>query len=203
MENNKVYLGDNLEVLKTFPKNSIDSIVTDPPYGISFMNKKWDYDIPSIRLWREVMRVLKPGGHMLVACGTRTQHRMAYNIEEAGFEIRDIIAWVYGSGFPKSHDVSKAIDKTLGRTNNDELEFAQHIKMIRESHNITLKEFNNEFGYVAGCNWWESENHNNYRVPNQDDYKILVTKYGVSKKYQKIVDRWFPVGEKNHENLEY
>jgi len=114
MENNKVYLGDNLEVLKTFPKNSIDSIVTDPPYGISFMNKKWDYDIPSIKLWKECLRVLKPGGHILVACGTRTQHRMAYNIEEAGFEIRDIIAWVYGSGFPKSHDVSKAIDKTLG-----------------------------------------------------------------------------------------
>ena len=114
MKKNKIYLGDNLEVLKTFPDSSIDSIVTDPPYGINFMNKKWDYDIPSIELWKECLRVLKPGGHMLVACGTRTQHRMAYNIEEAGFVIRDIIAWLYGSGFPKSHDIGKGIDKKTG-----------------------------------------------------------------------------------------
>jgi len=114
MKKNKIYLGDNLEVLKTFPDSSIDSIVTDPPYGINFMNKKWDYDIPSIELWKECLRVLKPGGHMLVACGTRTQHRMAYNIEEAGFVIRDIIAWLYGSGFPKSHDIGKGIDKKMG-----------------------------------------------------------------------------------------
>ncbi len=114
MKINKVYVGDNMEVLKTFPDNSVDSVVTDPPYGISFMGKKWDYDVPSVETWKEVFRVLKPGGHMLVACGTRTQHRMAVNIEDAGFEIRDIVAWVYGSGFPKSHDISKAIDKMMG-----------------------------------------------------------------------------------------
>jgi site-specific DNA-methyltransferase (adenine-specific) len=114
MELNKVYQGNNIDVLKTFEDNSIDSIVTDPPYGISFMNKHWDYDVPNARFWKECLRVLKPGGHMLVACGTRTQHRMAVNIEDGGFEIRDIIAWIYGSGFPKSHDISKAIDKKLG-----------------------------------------------------------------------------------------
>ena len=108
---NTVIHWDSLEVLKTLEDNSIDSIVSDPPYWISFMGKKWDYDVPSVELWKEAMRVLKPGGHALVACGTRTQHRMAVNLEDAGFEIRDIVAWVYGSGFPKSLAIWKAINK--------------------------------------------------------------------------------------------
>lgn len=106
--------GDSLEVLKTLPDNSVDSIVTDPPYGLSFMGKRWDYDVPSVEIWAECLRVLKPGGHLLAFAGTRTQHRMAVRIEDAGFEIRDMIAWVYGSGFPKSLDVSKQIDKAAG-----------------------------------------------------------------------------------------
>jgi site-specific DNA-methyltransferase (adenine-specific) len=109
-----LHLGDCLEVLKKIQSNSIDSIVTDPPYGLSFMGKKWDYDVPSVEVWEECLRVLKPGGHLLAFAGTRTQHRMAVRIEDAGFEIRDMIAWVYGSGFPKSLDVSKAIDKAAG-----------------------------------------------------------------------------------------
>lgn len=88
--------GDCLEVLKTIPDDSVDSIVTDPPYGLSFMNKKWDYDVPSTDVWKECLRVLKPGGHLLAFAGTRTQHRMAARIEDAGFEIRDMIAWAYG-----------------------------------------------------------------------------------------------------------
>lgn len=111
-----LHLGDCLVTLKTLPDNSIDSIVTDPPYGLSFMGKKWDYDVPSVETWAECLRVLKPGGHLLAFAGTRTQHRMAVRIEDAGFEIRDMIAWVYGSGFPKSLDVSKAIDKCNGET---------------------------------------------------------------------------------------
>lgn len=106
-----LYLGDCLGALKAMPDNSVDSIVTDPPYGLSFMGKRWDYDVPSVEIWAECLRVLKPGGHLLAFAGTRTQHRMAVRIEDAGFEIRDMIAWVYGSGFPKSMDVSKAIDK--------------------------------------------------------------------------------------------
>jgi len=106
--------GDCIEVMRGMPDNSVDSIVTDPPYGLSFMGKKWDYDVPSEAIWRECLRVLKPGGHLLAFAGTRTQHRMAVRIEDAGFEIRDMIAWVYGSGFPKSLDVSKAIDKAAG-----------------------------------------------------------------------------------------
>ena len=99
--------GDCLEQMKTLPDNSVDSIVTDPPYGISFMAKKWDYDVPKVEVWKEAMRVLKPGGHALIACGTRTQHRMVVNIEDAGLEIRDVASWIYGSGFPKSLNIHK------------------------------------------------------------------------------------------------
>jgi DNA modification methylase len=114
MNNVNLHHGDCLDVLKTLPDNSVDSIVTDPPYGLSFMGKKWDYDIPSVEIWQECLRVLKPGGHLLAFAGTRTQHRMATRIEDAGFEIRDMLAYIYGSGMPKNLDVSKAIDKAAG-----------------------------------------------------------------------------------------
>jgi hypothetical protein len=100
--------------MRTMPDASVDAVVTDPPYGLSFMGKRWDYDVPSVEVWAECLRVLKPGGHLLAFAGTRTQHRMAVRIEDAGFEIRDLIMWVYGSGFPKSLDVSKAIDRAAG-----------------------------------------------------------------------------------------
>ena len=87
----QLILGNCLEKLKELKDNSVDSVVTDPPYGISFMGKKWDYDVPSKEIWTEVLRVLKPGGYLLSFAGTRTQHRMAVNIEDAGFEIRDMI----------------------------------------------------------------------------------------------------------------
>ncbi len=112
----RILIGDCLARMRAMPDNSVDSIVTDPPYGISFMGKRWDCEVPSVEVWAECLRVLKPGGHLLAFAGTRTQHRMAVNIEDAGFEIRDMIAWVYGSGFPKSLDVSKAIDKAAGAT---------------------------------------------------------------------------------------
>ena len=107
-------LGNCLDRLKDLDDNSVDSIVTDPPYGIDFMGKKWDYDVPSTEIWEQALRVLKPGGYLLAFAGTRTQHRMAVRIEDAGFEIRDMIAWVYGSGFPKSHNISKSLDKMAG-----------------------------------------------------------------------------------------
>jgi len=103
-----------LEKLKEMEDNSIDSMVTDPPYWISFMGKKWDYDVPQKDVWAECLRVLKPWGHALIACWTRTQHRMAVNLEDWGFEIRDIIAWVYGSWFPKSLNLGKSVDKLQG-----------------------------------------------------------------------------------------
>jgi DNA modification methylase len=108
--------GDCLEVLDTLDENSIDAVVTDPPYELGFMGKKWDSSGVAFRVetWAKVLRVLKPGGHLLAFGGTRTYHRMACAIEDAGFEIREMHAWVFGSGMPKSLDVSKAIDKAAG-----------------------------------------------------------------------------------------
>lgn len=94
------------EALKALPDNSVDSIVTDPPYGLSFMGHKWDYQVPTVEQWIECLRVLKPGGHLLAFGGARTYHRLVVNIEDAGFEIRDQIMWVYGSGFPKSKNLT-------------------------------------------------------------------------------------------------
>jgi DNA modification methylase len=110
----KLILGDSVDKLKELDDNSIDSIVTDPPYGLSFMGKKWDYDVPSQEIFEECLRVLKPGGHLLSFAGSRTYHRMAVRVEDAGFEIRDQIMWIYGSGFPKSLNIGKAMDKVQG-----------------------------------------------------------------------------------------
>jgi site-specific DNA-methyltransferase (adenine-specific) len=138
MQRNKVYVGNNIDVLKTFPDNSIDSIVTDPPYGLGkepnadallkdwlehgyhevkgkgFMGKEWDAFVPQPIFWKECYRVLKHGGHVLSFAGTRTYDWMVIGLRLAGFEIRDQLAWIYGSGFPKSHDISKAIEKKFG-----------------------------------------------------------------------------------------
>lgn len=112
----RILQGDSLAVLPTLPDNSVDSIVTDPPYELGFMGKSWDRSgiANNVQLWRECLRVLKPGGHLLAFSGSRTYHRMTCAIEDAGFEVRDQIMWVYGSGFPKSLNVSKAIDKAAG-----------------------------------------------------------------------------------------
>jgi site-specific DNA-methyltransferase (adenine-specific) len=111
-----IYSGDCLTVLAELPDASVDAVVTDPPYELGFMGKGWDASGIAYRvdLWAEALRVLKPGGHLLAFGGTRTWHRLACAIEDAGFEVRDSIAWMYGSGFPKSLDVSKAIDKAAG-----------------------------------------------------------------------------------------
>ncbi len=116
MKTNVCYLGNCLDILPKLPDNSVDSIVTDPPYELGFMGKSWDnsgiaYSVP---MWKECLRVLKPGGHLLSFSGTRTYHRMAVAIEDAGFEVRDMIEWVYGSGFPKSLNIGKAVDKLQG-----------------------------------------------------------------------------------------
>ena len=107
--------GDCREVMASMAASSVDAIVTDPPYGLSFMGKGWDHGVPGVEFWTEALRVAKPGAHLLAFGGTRTYHRLACAIEDAGWEIRDCVMWVYGGGFPKSLDVSKAIDRMDAR----------------------------------------------------------------------------------------
>ena len=113
--------GNNIEELKKFDDNYFDSIVTDPPYEIGFMGKSWDASgiANNPEMWSECLRVLKPGGYLLSFSATRTYHRMAVAIEDSGFEIRDMIEWVYGSGFPKSLNIGKAVDKLQGNERED------------------------------------------------------------------------------------
>jgi DNA modification methylase len=167
----KIMKGDNLERIKELEDNSIDSIVTDPPYGISFMGKKWDYDVPGVAIWKECLRVLKPGGYLLSFAGTRTQHRMAVNIEDAGFEIRDMIAWVYGSGFPKSHNIGKAVDKKGGK---DISWFGKWLKNWRTENNLKQSDISKLFpsktGGLTGCvaNWELGLN-----IPTNEQFNLI------------------------------
>lgn len=111
----QVINGNNIDVLKTFPDNYFDSIVTDPPYGIDFLGKSWDANTGALETYQECLRVLKPGGHILAFSAARTYHHLAITLEQAGFEIRDQIMWIYSSGFPKSQDVGKSIDRAAGK----------------------------------------------------------------------------------------
>ena len=110
----EIQQGNSLDLMALLSAASVDAVVTDPPYGLSFMGKKWDHGVPGVPFWAEALRVLKPGGHLVAFGGTRTYHRLTCAIEDAGFEVRDCLMWLYGSGFPKSLDVSKAIDKAAG-----------------------------------------------------------------------------------------
>lgn len=110
-----IYLGDCKTVIcDNSAIKDVDAVVTDPPYGLKFMDKEWDHGVPGVEFWKSIAAAMKPGAHLLAFGGTRTYHRLACAIEDAGFELRDCIMWVYGSGFPKSHNVSKAIDKAAG-----------------------------------------------------------------------------------------
>ena len=166
----KLMLGDCLDRLRELPDNSVDSIVTDPPYGISFMAKKWDYDVPSVGVWKEAMRVLKPGGHALIACGTRTQHRMVVNIEDAGFEIRDVVSWIYGSGFPKSLNISKAIDKRGGVVAEFE-PFKIAVRDAMKLNNVKRKTIIAALGNSMLSHYLTDGDQP--AIPNIRDYKII------------------------------
>lgn len=123
-----IHHGDCLDVLRAMPAESVHAVVTDPPYGLGFMGREWDA-LPPGREWAaECLRVLKPGGHLLAFGGTRTWHRLAVAVEDAGFEVRDSLAWLYGSGFPKSMDVSKAIDRSRGENWARRLEFTEWMR---------------------------------------------------------------------------
>lgn len=180
----RVFLGDCREVLRQLPDNSVDSVVTDPPYELNFMQRKWDntgvaYDVT---VWQECLRVLKPGGHVLAFGGSRTWHRLAVAIEDAGFELRDSIAWLYGSGFPKSLDVSKAIDKNNGETGRklkftrwmrtSGLKVSEATKVLREAGLIS------ENGTMAGHFFAES-NAGQPAIPTAELWAVLRPHCGV------------------------
>lgn len=192
-----LYQGNMLDMLEVIKPNTIDSIVTDPPYELNFMNKGWDNAGVSFQVdtWNKCFDVLKPGGYLLAFGGTRTYHRIACAIEDAGFEIRDCIMWLYGSGFPKSMDISKQIDKRNGRNLEIYKEIGSYIKENRLKCNISLSELNKEFGYVAGCNWWESQNDNNVRLPNLQDYLKLKKILNLDDRYDAIIEREEAKGE--------
>lgn len=116
MSNWEVRHGDCRDVMRSLEPESVDAIVSDPPYGLSFMGKEWDHGVPGVEFWTEALRVAKPGAHLVAFGGTRTYHRLAVAIEDAGWEVRDCLSWLYGSGFPKSLAVDKAIDKVNGET---------------------------------------------------------------------------------------
>jgi DNA modification methylase len=149
---NSVIQGNCLEVMKTMEENSVDSIVTDPPYELGFMGKSWDNTgiAYNVEMWKEALRVLKPGGHLLSFGGTRTYHRMACAIEDAGFEVRDMVSWIYGSGFPKSLNIGKAVDKRKGykEFGNDFVHKLQDfINDGRKAKGLTYKDLNGLFGF--------------------------------------------------------
>ncbi len=186
-----LHVGDCREVMASMDAESVDAVVTDPPYELGFMGKGWDYSGVSFdpATWGECWRVLKPGGHLLAFGGTRTYHRLVCAVEDAGFEIRDTIAWMYGSGFPKSLDVSKALDKANGRRFEDRFALGRHIRDRREALGLTRKEVNDWFGYSDGVEHWERQDRSGARVPTAADWAVLADRLGLSDEYWPLVER--------------
>ena len=165
--------GDCIEVMRTLPDASVDSVVTDPPYELGFMGKGWDNSGIAYRVevWSEALRVLKPGGHLLAFGGTRTWHRLACAIEDAGFEMRDSIAWMYGSGFPKSLDVSKAIDRKRD-DRDDVLSVTAEIARLRDVAGLSNRELDDAFGFAGMAGHWTSTK-SQPTVPTVDQWGCL------------------------------
>jgi DNA modification methylase len=167
----RVMFGSCLDRLKDLEDNSLDSVVTDPPYELAFMGKSWDSSgiAYNVEVWRECLRVLKPGGHVLAFGGSRTWHRLAVAVEDAGFEIRDSIAWIYGSGFPKSLDVSKAIDKR-GGVIPGQSRFAGVLKRAKSQTSLTISDLNEVLGRRTSNLWSHFVSEIQPLLPTVDQY---------------------------------
>ena len=186
-ENYKLYQGNMLDMLDVINKESIDSIVTDPPYELNFMSKGWDNAGVSFQAdtWRKCYEVLKPGGYLLAFGGSRTFHRIACAIEDAGFEIRDTIMWLYGAGFPKSMNISKQIDKKGG--NDYSKQFAIDLKQARESRNLTMKYCDDKY-CNGSTNWsWYEGRRDGCRVPDYETYLEIIKEFPELEKYKELI----------------
>lgn len=174
--------GNMLDELDKMEENSIGSIVTDPPYEINFMGKDWDSAgvAFSVETWKKCLRVLKPGGYLLSFAAPRTQHRIACAIEDAGFEIRDTVMWIYSNGFPKSMDISKQLDKYSEKCFLDRSYLAQHISESIEKVGKTVNDLRNRFNNSKKVNHWLARSQSNFYQPSEEDYKILVSEFGCS-----------------------
>ena len=177
--------GNNLHILPTIPDNTIDAIVTDPPYELGFMGKKWDATgiAYNVELWAECLRVLKPGGHLLAFGGTRTYHRMTVAIEDAGFDIRDSIHWIYGSGFPKSLDVSKAIDKRGGNVAGF-VQFRDAVKQAMKDNAVSRAMLTAGLGNHMLSHYLTAGSQP--AVPNVRDYTIIRDTVGLGDEWDHL-----------------
>ena len=157
-----VLCGDCVEIMRSFPDNSISAIVTDPPYGIDFMSKSWDSSVPGSDWARECFRVLKHGGHIVAFGATRAIHRMVCALEDEGFEIRDMINWLYFSGFPKSMDISKQIDKMNGRSSKPDDDFREYLRSAIKKANLTQKDIDRHCGTNGMVGHWVGRSQPEY-----------------------------------------
>ena len=173
-----IICGDCLEEMKKLPDRSIDAIVTDPPYELAFMGKKWDASgiAYNVDMWGECLRVLKPGGHLLAFGGARTYHRMACAIEDAGFEIRDSLHWVYGSGFPKSLDIGKAIDRSIFTTKTHNPDFQIVRAWVRgkvKAAGLTYKQIDTALGNANSHKASHYLDNSQPQLPTPEDWEII------------------------------
>lgn len=172
-----VLLGDCLEVLKGLDDECIDAVVTDPPYGISFNGAAWDHDVPGPEYWRELYRVMKPGAHLVSFSSSRTYHRMAWAIEQGGLDIRDQLQWLYGSGFPKSVDMAKAIDRQ--RHDLDQVyQVTAWIAKARDAAGLTNVKIDQAFGFTGMAGHWTSSKSQPL-IPTLDQVPTLLEVLGV------------------------
>lgn len=187
--------GDCLALLRQMPESSIDSIVTDPPYGLSFMGQQWDHDVPGVKVWAECFRVLKPGGHLLAFAGTRTQHRMAQRIEDAGFQIRDMIAWAYGSGFPKSCNVTESMEHYLAGeppavvtpfVRPDVYRITAFLRAARDKAGWTNRQIDALFGTNGMAGHWTTAG-SQPQVPSLPQWKVLQEALGFGNEWDALV----------------
>jgi len=185
-----IHRGDCLQVMPQLEASSVSTIVTDPPYGLEFMGKAWDHGVPGAEFWREALRVVKPGGVLLAFGGTRTFHRLAVALEDAGWQIRDCLSWLYGCGFPKSLDLSKAVDKVEPRLDLFDT-FATHYEERRRAAGLThaavcsLGGFHGEKNHGgASVNWSKG-----YGVPTRAQWDVLAPALELSLEFLPLIDR--------------